>query len=101
MGFYTKVAGVTFEGRQRYIRNMLRNNSTKITLRRDRNNPYDSNAVAVINEYGEQIGFLSRQVASSVAPRMDMGIRYQAMVSAINATYVDGAAGVNIYIEEI
>ena len=97
--FYSKVAGVTFEGRQRYIRDMYRNSSTALILRRDRNNPYDSNAVAVINEYGQQIGFLSRDVASKIAPRMDAGIKVTAKVSAINVGEVGCNAGVNIYIE--
>lgn len=98
-GFYAKVAGVTFEGRQSFIAEMHRKGSTALTLERDRNNPYDVNAIAVINEHGWQIGYLPRDIAAQIAPQMDAGIQVTAKVSAINIGEAGYNSGVSIYIE--
>ena len=98
-GFYAKVAGVTFEGRQSFIAEMHRKGSTALTLERDRNNPYDVNAIAVINEHGWQIGYLPRDIAAQIAPQMDAGIQVTAKVSAINIGETGYNSGVSIYIE--
>ena len=100
--FYTKVVGVTFEGRQRYIRHMQV--GERLELVRDRNNAYDSNAIKVVNEYGDQIGFISRDVAAQLAPRMDMGRNwgtyYYAICSAITGDNPGDNLGVNIEVME-
>ncbi len=96
--FYTKVAGVTFEGRQRYIRHMQV--GERLTLERDRYNPYDSNAIKVINARGEQIGFISRDVAAQLAPKMDRGVFCYAVCSAITGDNPGDNLGVNIKVIE-
>lgn len=96
--FYTKVAGVTFEGRQRYIRHMQV--GERLTLERDRYNSYDSNAIKVINASGEQIGFLSRDVAAQLAPKMDRGVFCYAVCSAITGDNPGDNLGVNIRVIE-
>ena len=97
--FHTKVAGVSFEGRQRYVRHMRV--GERIILQRDRYNAYDRNAVKVINSNGEQIGFLSREVASNVAPRMDMGHQYAAVCTAVTGMNPGDTMGVNILVREL
>lgn len=99
MGFYTKVVGVSFEGRQRYVRQTRVNEV--LTLERDYNNPYDRNAIKVINASGNQIGFISRELAESMARNIDMGIRYTATVSSITGTNPGDTMGVNIFIQEL
>ncbi|KAL1411453.1 hypothetical protein Q8F55_002409 [Vanrija albida] len=42
-----------------------------VVLRRQPNNPYDSNAVQVINATGQQVGHVPRAVAAKIAPLMD------------------------------
>lgn len=42
-----------------------------IVLRRQPENPYDRNAVQVLNVRNEQIGHLPREVAAALAPIMD------------------------------
>lgn len=95
--FYSKVVGVTFEGRQRFIPGLRA--GQELEYRRDRYNPYDSNAVGLYDAYGNQIGFLSKDVASQVAPKMDAGKRYRITVSQVTGggswTY-----GVNIHIQQ-
>ena len=60
MTFYTKLAGVTYDGRQTIIRNLYRTGAldvgTEVILQREPNNPYDSFAVAVLTQDGQSIG---------------------------------------------
>lgn len=96
--FYSKVAGVSFDGRQRFIPGLRA--GQELEYRRDRHNPYDSNAVGLYDAFGNQIGFLSREVASTVASKMDAGKRYRITVSQVTGggswTY-----GVNIHIQQV
>jgi len=93
--FYTKVAGVTFEGRQDAVRHLLP--GEPLTLRREPGNPHDPHAVKVVTGRDVQIGYLSARVASRLAPSMDSGTRYTATVSQITGGG-DRSYGVNIYV---
>lgn len=95
--FYTKVVGVTFEGRQRYIRRM--SEGEEVVLERDPSNIYDKNAIKVINESGYQIGFIAKDLAEKMAPNMDNGVKYRAEVSAITGTNPGDNFGVNLLIK--
>jgi hypothetical protein len=57
------VAGVTFEGRQRFVK-MLNPRST-VKLEADPDNPYDPNAVKVIAD-GNHVGFVPRNLAAAL-----------------------------------
>jgi single-stranded-DNA-specific exonuclease len=96
--FITKVVGVSFEGRQNIIKNLTVN--TKIKLERDSDNRFDKNAVKVITESGEHLGFLARGVSKLVAPEMDRGIIFNASIDKFNSLYQDSdrfeAVGLNI-----
>lgn len=96
-GFNTKLAGVTFENAQSYIPYLQKGDI--LVLKREPNNIYDANAVAVFDKSGHKLGHLSRMVAESVAPEMDRGYNYQASV-----TMVTGGNGynygVNIWLEK-
>lgn len=54
----------------------------KASLRRDPANQYDFNAVAFLVD-GEMIGHLPREFASQVAPLLDNGVSYDAVLSGI------------------
>ena len=78
----TKIVGVTFNnpaGRDRqellelFDRQLAQDENPLLTVQRDHNNPHDPNAVAVLNIEGEQLGYLSRNVASTIAPLLDSG----------------------------
>ena len=84
--FYTKVVGVTRENedgtsRQKIIGRLKAGD--KAALRREPDNRYDPNAVAVCTASGEQIGYLSREVAAEIAPLLDQGTRVDAEVSSL------------------
>jgi single-stranded-DNA-specific exonuclease len=69
----SKVAGVSFEGRQEVIARMRGSEPCRIVP--EPTNPYDSNALAVwvALETGEraQVGYVPRDLAELVAPHLD------------------------------
>ncbi len=92
--FHTKLAGVSFEGRQDVIAGLTL--GTELTLRRQPENKYDANAIAV--QYGDlQLGFISKGIAKHLAPKIDEGARYRARVESL--TGGDKLhRGVNVYV---
>src|SRR3990167_5914135 len=77
----TKIAGVSFEGRQDLVRNIKI--SDVLILSKQPDNKYDKNAIAILDLEGNQLGFIKRELASELAPAMDRGTKYKAKVSAI------------------
>lgn len=65
----TKVVGVTFDNRQELIAKLQMGD--RIWLEREPFNRYDTNAIKVTRNNGEQIGYISRHLARSLAPIMD------------------------------
>ena len=63
------VVGVTFDDRQNTISRLRVGD--KLFLVREPWNPYDSNAIAVETIDGDQIGYLSRDMARQLAEGMD------------------------------
>lgn len=77
----TKVSGTTFENRQNVLRLTASYNPDEVhvELKRERENAFDSNAVAVIvsvkDKFRAVIGYLPRAVASVVSVLMDKGLQ--------------------------
>lgn len=94
MVYHTKVAGVTFEGRQDIIKDLK--NGTDIVFEREPDNKYDPNAVKVLAE-GKHIGFLPR--GSWVSKEMDKGVKFKACISQITGGGVGMSYGVNVDFE--
>jgi single-stranded-DNA-specific exonuclease len=94
--FYTKVVGVTFDGRQQVVA-ALRPTDV-LRLRREPHNPHDPHAVQVLTASGIPVGYLSARVASRIAPSLDAGTRYRATVAQVTGggerTY-----GLNIHLQ--
>ncbi|ADL12256.1 single-stranded-DNA-specific exonuclease RecJ [Acetohalobium arabaticum] len=95
--FYTKVVGVTFEGRQELIKELKRGD--KLNLVREPENEYDESAIRVETTDQEQIGYLKSGLAKHLAPYLDVGFEYQVTVSEVTGG-VDKNLGVNIFIEQ-
>jgi hypothetical protein len=51
-----------------------------LVLRRDAGNPHDANAIAVEAVGGEQTGFVPRDLAAEIAPDLDAGRPWSAVV---------------------
>lgn len=92
----TRVVGVTYDNRQSVIADMEKNEH--VLLVREPENPVDDNAVGVKRINGRQIGYLPRELAAKLAPRLDAhGKPVSAMVTAIlGRDYIDGTLGVRI-----
>ncbi|MGB8909147.1 MAG: helicase-related protein [Candidatus Cybelea sp.] len=99
--FHTKIAGVSFEGRQDVIAGLRA--GAPLELFRQTDNPHDSNAIAV--HYGNlQLGFFNRRLAAHIAPLIDAGARYRARIASLTGTSTSAQAqerfrGVNVLVE--
>ncbi len=98
-GFHTKLAGVSFEGRQDVVAGLRI--GLGLDLVRQPDNAFDDNAIAV--HYGAlQIGFLSKGIAKHLAPLIDDGARYRARIESLTGGEVTGEErrhrGVNVYV---
>ena len=77
-----RVAGVA--GAARHHADALGSDSAApgrpLALRRDAANPHDANAIAVDDERGEQLGWVPRELAAELAPELDAGRPWSAVV---------------------
>lgn len=53
---------------------------SRLELRRDPGNAHDANAIAVHTAGGEQLGWVPRELAAEVAPQLDAGGGWSALV---------------------
>jgi hypothetical protein len=73
--------GICDEPRQKIIATL--HHDEPIYLVRMPNNPHDPNAVALFRGNGEDIGYLTRELAAEIAPRLDQGSPVTATVEAV------------------
>lgn len=81
-----KVVGVTFgnedgTSRQEIISNMTKN--APIILKREPDNKFDTNAIAVYSIDG-QVGYIGREYAKILAPLIDSGVKLVATVNEVD-----------------
>jgi single-stranded-DNA-specific exonuclease len=87
----TRVVGVTYEGRQAVV--ALLTEGERVTLIREPDNPFDPNAVKVIRWDHRQIGYVERELARILAPRMDFyGRPIKATVKRLNGGCYPGSS---------
>jgi hypothetical protein len=91
--FCTRVAGVTFEGRQRVVERCSENET--LTLVREPKNKYDKGAVKVMRSNGEQLGFVHKSVSrygdpTGLASQMDSGNQYPCRIIRIDGVSRQG-----------
>jgi len=55
----------------------------RVVLKREPENPYDANAVAVLRESGECLGYLKREHAEWMAEVLDKGRQVQAKITLL------------------
>ena len=85
-----KVVGVSLSNddgssRQKHLSKV--NKASDISLKREPNNEFDSNAVAVYAN-GKQVGYLGNHYASIIAPKLDAGEEFEIKIRDCGA-YVD------------
>ena len=76
--FTFRVVGESFENRQLDLDRLVIGDA--VYLIREPSNPYDSNAVAVVNRERRVLGYLKREVSLWFAPILDKGRQFQAEV---------------------
>jgi hypothetical protein len=109
----TKIRGVSkknYDGSSRQdIIDRLCREGDALYLVREANNPVDRNAVQVRRvvcvepdkpRMGEQLGYLSRELAADLAPLLDGGVVMIARILNVTGTEAGYTEGVNIQIEE-
>ena len=80
------VVGVTYDGRQALI--ALLWPGERVWLKREPDNRFDRNAVAVQRQSGRPIGYLSRELALELAPRFDRyGLPVVAVITLLTGSY--------------
>lgn len=91
-----RLTGVSFGSCQNVIQGMK--SSDKIILARQPDNPYDANAVAVLDSVShEQIGWIPRELSAGLAVFMDQGMECRAEVAEITGK-PGGLSGVKVRI---
>ena len=97
--YNSKLVGVTFEGRQAVISTLK--GGERLRARREPENEYDKNAVAVdvyVNKEWLPIGYIAKDKNQEIAKSMDAGEKVKIVLS--NITGGDGKSfGINIELE--
>ncbi len=94
--FHTKLAGVTFEGRQEAVLRLAA--GAPLRMERQPDNPYDSNACALFDAFGDQLGFFNRRLAAALAPFVDAGVQYDVTVTDVTGGAEGESYGVNVLV---
>ena len=94
--FHTKLAGVSFEGRQDVIARLEAGAVLRVVRQPD--NVYDANAIALLDPTGEQVGFFNRRLAAALVPEIDRGASFEVTVTEITGEGTDTSRGVNVLV---
>jgi len=94
--FEAKVVGVTYENRQQVVRQLTPGET--VWLRREPHNQFDPNAIRVERANGQQIGYIAKELARSLAAPLDRcGGAVSATVTVIvGGQYSSSSFGVRI-----
>lgn len=95
--FHTKLAGVSFEGRQSVVTRLTE--GTPLRLVREPDNPYDTNAIALMDPIGDQVGFFNRRLAAALASEVDAGVSYSVTVTEVTGGEEERSRGVNVLVQ--
>lgn len=90
---YTKLRGVSYT--QPIIKDLSA--GEELYLVRDCNNKYDANCISANSATGK-VGYISRELAETLAPLMDSGTTLRCFVTAITGGNNDHYLGLNIEI---
>lgn len=94
--FHTKLAGVTFEGRQDLVAALTP--GTPLRLVRQPDNAHDPSACALVDPRGGHVGYFNRRLAAALAPAVDAGAAYDVTVSDVTGGEEGRSRGVNVLV---
>ncbi|GAC1567164.1 MAG: hypothetical protein NVS2B3_03900 [Vulcanimicrobiaceae bacterium] len=96
--FYTKIVGVSFEGRQDRVAGLATGQSLELV--REPENPHDPSAISV--RFGPlALGYIRREIARRIAPHLDNDVRYRATVASVTGGGGERHVGVNVFLERV
>jgi hypothetical protein len=87
MNTYTKIAGITFAKSEQYVKVLKRGSS--LILEREPQNKFDKNAVRIYDMNEQFLGYINAGLAAKLAPRMDAGVSFCALVSEVTGGTAD------------
>ncbi len=90
--FFTKIVGVTFEGRQDIVAGLVP--GQELQLVREPGNAFDPSAIGV-RTGTLALGYVRREIAKRLAPNIDRGDRYTARVGSVTGGG-ERSVGVNV-----
>jgi ankyrin repeat protein len=82
--FEAELVGTGYEGRASNIENM--NVGEQVELKRNPNNPHDSNAIEVLNILDQSLGHIPKDYAAVLAPALDQGLVYIESAEVLSVT---------------
>ena len=94
--FNTKLAGVSFDGRQQALERL--SPGAPLRLQRQPDNPHDANACALFDPSGAQVGFFNRRLAAALSPAIDAGVAYDVEVTEVTGGDDGRTLGVNVMV---
>ena len=94
--FHTKLAGVTFEGRQTVLEDL--SPGTPLRIERQPTNEFDPNACALFEPSGRQAGYFNRRLAAVLAPLIDADVEYDVSVTDVTGGDDGSSLGVNVLV---
>jgi hypothetical protein len=97
MSILTRLSGVTFGQAQQHINNLDESDFQNISLVREHNNPFDTNAIKVVLR-GSHLGYLPKPLAGRLAPEMDAGMYFEAECVSKNTCSYNDVVGLTIKI---
>ena len=71
---------------------------TVLRIARQPDNTFDSNAIAVLDPTGAQVGFFNRRLAVALAPEIDGGAAFDVTVTEVTGGGPDESRGVNVLV---
>lgn len=97
----TKIAGVTFQNedgtnRQDHIKRL--NKGDILGLELDDNNPYDCNAIKILDKENNILGYIKKTLCADIRAGMKKGWKYEVKVSMVTGQDQQ-TVGCNILIE--
>lgn len=81
MTLYSKIQGITFRNSEPFIKVLLKDEI--LIFEREPTNSFDKNAIKILDNKKNFLGYIGRPLAEKLAPRIDAGNTFFARVSEV------------------
>lgn len=97
----TKVSGTQYYDAEKLYSSKKIKNGEDVKIQREPGNSYDRNAIQVLSNSGSMIGYIPKNFAAVLAPKMDAGIKVSATVKEIGRRDGDLRLRINLKYENL